>query len=188
MCIYLCVGQHMNELSAITLAKKNDRKGQQWVFYTHGEQMLVIALRYVRDVQVAEEMMQNGFLKFFQQIERFEYSGTGSLVAWLKKIVINECLMHLRKKTIFIVENGIDSVDEVEENNIFARIDARDIMNMIVALPDGYRTVFNLYAVEGFGHKEISEMLGISEGTSKSQLSKAKNMLREKIKKEHLYE
>ncbi len=177
----------MTEEKAIQGCKKQDRISQKFLYDAYSDGMLMVCVRYVKNLPDAEELMLNGFFSFFRSIDRFVYSGKGSLVAWLKKIMVNECLMFLRKNgTLRLVEEeyaGDIPVDGGSLNNI----NAGEILKMVTALPDGYRTVFNLFVIEGYGHKEIAAMLGITEGTSKSQLNKGRAILQQLIKQNGCY-
>jgi RNA polymerase sigma factor (sigma-70 family) len=128
----------------------------------------------------------NGFLRFFQTIGKFEYRNEGSLVAWLKKIMVNECLMELRKQHSFL-QVADEPVDMVDDPEVFDRMNAADIYRLILQLPVGYRTVFNLFSVENFSHAEIAKMLAISEGTSKSQFHKARKLLQQMVTTQNEY-
>jgi len=169
----------MNEI--IAACKSGNRIAQKKLFETYSKGMLMLCCRYVKDHHVAEEMLLNGFCKFFKTIDRFLYSGNNSISAWLKKIMVNECLMHLRdqKKILFLQEEY--AADVMINEEVLEKINASELLNLINNLPDGYRTVFNLHVIEGFSHKEIGQMLQISEGTSKSQLNKAKTFLQKSL-------
>ncbi len=144
--------------------------------------MLVVCMRYVKKLPDAEELMLNGFYNFFKTIDRFVYSQESSVGAWLKKIMINECLMFLRKGgNLKLVEEEHAAGVEVDEATM-AKLNANEIFRLVMTLPPGYRTVFNLFVIEGYSHKEIAEMLRITEGTSKSQLNKARMQLQEVMK------
>ena len=172
---------------AIDGCKKQDRISQKYLFDTYSDGMLMLCMRYVKNLPDAEELMLNGFYNFYRSIDRFVFNGKDSISAWLKKIMVNECLMHLRKKgALKIVEEQY--ADEVSTGQAYAdKISANEILKIVMTLPDGYRTVFNLHVVEGYNHKEIAAMLGINEGTSKSQLSKARVLLQEMIKQNGIY-
>src|SRR4051812_29139220 len=170
----------MTEQKAIEGCKRQDRICQKYLFDAYSDGMLMICLRYVKHLPDAEEMMLNGFYNFFKTIDRFVYDRQGSIGAWLKKITVNECLMFLRKKgRLNIVEeeyaSDLSSNDQYDD-----QMNAGELFRLIAALPEGYGTIFNLFAIEGYSHKEIAEMLGIKEGTSKSQLNKARGMLKKK--------
>ena len=147
--------------------------------------MLMVCMRYVKSLPDAEEMMLNGFYNFFKTIDRFIYSGQGSIGGWLKKIMVNECLMHLRKKGLKIV-NETDASNTATDDGIISRMNANEIYKLVMTLPEGYRTAFNLFVIEGYTHREIAVMLGVNEGTSKSQLSKARMQLQKMIKERAL--
>src|ERR1017187_3404606 len=171
----------METSELIKEAKQGSVAAQKCLFDRLAEKMLMIRRRYVKTSEDAEELMLDGFYKFFKKISSFSYQGDAALYGWLKKIMINECLMFLRKKNVFdiVTEANIEEIPLQEEalNNL----SANEIFKMIVQLPVGYRTVFNLYVIEGMAHKEVAALLNISEGTSKSQLSKAKVLLQKML-------
>ena len=140
----------------------------------------IVSMRYLNNKELAEEMVMNAFLKAHQNLHNFEKMSSGSLKAWIKKIVINECLMQLRKKNIFsdsFEEPAAFQIDSIA----FPNLHYKDIINLINEIPEHLKTVFNLYEIEGYKHNEIAEILSVSVGTSKSSLSRAKAMLREKL-------
>ncbi|MEO6218803.1 MAG: sigma-70 family RNA polymerase sigma factor [Ginsengibacter sp.] len=167
----------METSELIEEAKQGSAAAQKYLFDQWAEKMLLVCHRYVKNAEDAEELLLDGFYKFFKKISSFNYHGDAALYVWLKKIMINECLMFLRKKNVFriVTEATVEEIPLPEEalNNL----SAREIFNLIIQLPVGYRTVFNLYVIEGISHKEIAGLLGISEGTSKSQFFKAKILL-----------
>jgi RNA polymerase sigma-70 factor (ECF subfamily) len=170
----------MTGQKAIEGCRRQDRICQKYVFDLWSEGMLMLCMRYVKNLPDAEELMLNGFFSFFKSIDRFVYNDDSSITAWLKKIMVNECLMWLRKKgDLKIVEEKY--ADEISTEDAHGKMNVDEIFKLIVALPAGYRTVFNLYIIEGYSHKEIAAMLNITEGTSKSQLSKARVMLQQKL-------
>lgn len=171
----------MDNLYLVKEAKKGSAAAQKCIFDEYAARMLVLCRRYVKTPEDAEELMLNGFFKFFRSIDKFEYQSTGQLFAWIKKIMINECLMFMRKKNMFVLVSENDAEAIAIEDEALTRLSATEIFNLIVQLPAGYRTVFNLFEVEGMSHSEIAKLLGISEGTSKSQLSKAKAVLQKLI-------
>jgi RNA polymerase sigma-70 factor (ECF subfamily) len=177
----------MNELQLVVGCKKREGKAQKALFDAYSYAMLLLCLRYVRNQADAEEMMLNGFYKFFTNIEQFTYTGTGSIAPWLKKIMINECLMFLRKKGRLQIIDEEHAAELAANDEIIGRLSADEIFELITTLPTGYRTVFNLFVVEGMGHKEIAALLNITEGTSKSQLNKARIMLQKEMRKRGMY-
>ena len=142
----------------------------------------MVCLRYVKSLPDAEEAMLNGFFNFYKAIDRFVYNGKGSIGGWLKKIMVNECLMYLRKQGRLNIVNEDHAAKIGEDDGQIARMNANEIFKLVMELPAGYRTVFNLFVVEGYSHKEIAGLLGITEGTSKSQLNKARLQLQKVIK------
>jgi RNA polymerase sigma factor (sigma-70 family) len=177
----------MNEQKAVAGCKAGDAKSQKFLFDAYSTGMLSVCLRYVKYQQDAEEMMLNGFYKFFKNIDRFEYNGPGSVGSWLKRTMINECLMFLRKETANMVDDSFAQELSVA-TDLPDTLSAMEILKLVTGLPAGYRTIFNLFVIEGYSHKEIALALNISEGTSKSQLNKARCMLQKMIKKEFSYE
>lgn len=161
--------------------KENDRKSQELLYKQFASKMLGVCLRYANDRMEAEDMLQNGFIRVFQKIA--DYRGDGSFEGWVRRIMVHSSIEYYRKhhKMLSVADlEGIGkepSVDAVAA----ARLDAKDLMALIQQLSPGYRMVFNLYAIEGYSHKEIGEIMGISEGASKSQLSRARAILKEQI-------
>lgn len=145
---------------------------------------MILCLRYVTIAEDAQETLMDGFVQAFRNIGSFEYRGPGSLRAWLKKIMVNQCLMRLRKRKQYFIDADLVSEHPAAayDDPIPERMSASELMKIIHTLPDGYRTVFNLFVFEEMGHREIAALLGISENTSKSQLHKARQLLQQKIK------
>jgi RNA polymerase sigma-70 factor (ECF subfamily) len=144
--------------------------------------MFRVVLRYARDRAEAEDMLQDGFIKVFNDMRQFR--GEGALGGWIRRIMINSALSHLRKKRDFLVETPDFLPFENKlrtDEDIVSNMDAERLMKLLQKLPPGYRAVFNLYAIEGYTHEEIAGELGISVGTSKSQLFKARDQLRKLI-------
>jgi RNA polymerase sigma factor (sigma-70 family) len=156
---------------------KEKRSAQQMLYKHYAGLMYGICLRYTGNKADAEDVLQDGFIKIFININHFR--NEGSFEGWMKRIMVNTALHFLRQKTknkFITQQTEIPDIIE-EDENIEYDIQPKELMNIIQALPDGSRMVFNLYAIEEYSHKEISEILGISEGTSKSQLSRARKML-----------
>lgn len=174
----------IDEQAALADCQEGSRVAQKYFYDKYVDGMLLLCIRYVKDHEDAKEACMDGFYNFFKNINKFEWKGEGSVSAWLKKIVVNQCLMHLRKKKELVIASDDMNVYEGMAVDITAldTMAAKEIISLIQELPTGYRTVFNLYALEGKSHKEIAALLHISENTSKSQLHKAKAMLKEKIK------
>lgn len=170
---------HKNEKLLISKAAQNNRKAQQALFDIHAPKMLSVCRYYIQDLQQAEEVMLNGFFKVFTQIKSFQHQG--AFQGWIRRIMVRESISYLRqqKDISFIEEQHSFSVpsDNVSDGNLTLE----DIQNLIDKLPAGYRLVFVMYAIEGYKHSEIANMLDISEGTSKSQLFKARQLLQEQL-------
>lgn len=145
--------------------------------------MYTLCLRYAGDTEEANDLLQNGFIRVFTKADRFD--GKGSLEGWIRRIMINTAIEWLRKNKPTQVSteqiNGADRLQLISSDG--DQSGYRDLMHLVQSLPPGYRTVFNLYAIEGYSHQEIAELLGMSEGNSKSQLSRARSWLRERLKK-----
>ncbi|WP_298237418.1 RNA polymerase sigma factor [uncultured Algibacter sp.] len=171
---------HTNESALIKRALKNNRDAQHTLFEEHAPKMLSVCRYYIKDLQQAEEAMLNGFLKVFTGLKG--YRNEGSFEGWIRRIMVRESISYLRsKKTFeFPVEDLVTEDDS--HNNIEVDMGVAEIQQLIDNLPEGYKMVFIMYAVEGYKHHEIAEMLNISEGTSKSQLFKARKLLQVKIK------
>jgi RNA polymerase sigma factor (sigma-70 family) len=158
--------------------KRQNATAQHCLFDRFATAMFLLCRRYVKNDETAEEVMLSGFMKFFQALGEFEYVNEEATIGWLRKIMVNQCLMELRKNNSFL--QLADEVPELPVNeDIISSISAEEIFSLITQLPLGYRTVFNLFVIEDRSHKEIAELLGISEGTSRSQLSKAKQLLQQ---------
>ena len=168
--------QEENEI--IRLAIENNRSAQQKIYSKFSSKMLSVCRQYIKDIHQAEDIMITAFMKVFANLKNFEKKG--SFEGWIRRIMVNECISHIRvqKKVSFLDE---EKYSEESFNNIESLFSVEDIQFLIDSLPDGYKIIFNLYAIEGYKHKEISTMLGINEGTSKSQLSHARKILKEQI-------
>ena len=168
----------MKEKELITQCVHKDRAAQKQLYEQFARSMYRLCYRYLNDELAAEDAMINGFYKVFQMASSFTYRGEGSLKAWIKRIMVNESLMELRKHVVFSSIDGGHLDNAAGETYIPDDLETEEIYALVLQLPTGYRTVFNMYVVEGYTHKEISSKLNITEGTSKSQLSKAKAMLK----------
>jgi RNA polymerase sigma-70 factor (ECF subfamily) len=167
----------------IDKAIKGDHKSERQIYESLCKPLFMLCLRYLKNQEDAEDVLTLSFVKVFQFLSKFEYERPGSLEAWARKIAVNECLMCLRKQKRSPMMVEPDENTSTVEEEIVDKLSADELFGLILQLPEGYRTVFNLYEVEGYSHHEIGEKLGISTGTSKSQLSKAKSYLRELIRK-----
>jgi len=163
--------------------KQNNIAAQRALYEQYAGALFLVCRRYLKTDELAEEMLMNGFLKFFRSLDQFNYINEKATFSWLKKIMVNECLMELRATNSFI-QVAVDEILEIaSDDNLMERLDATELMKLITQLPVGYRTVFNLFVLEEMTHREIAAALGISEGTSKSQLSKARLFMRQLLLK-----
>ena len=172
-----------DEHSLIMRCMKGNEPARKAVYIKYVEEVMIVCLRYIADKEDAKEVMMDAFLKFFNALDGFEYRGEGSVRAWLKKITVNECLMFLRKKVM--------SFDQISDSDFYGapvvmesvsdQMHVKDILKLVHTLPPGCKAVFNLYVFEDKGHKEIAQLLQISEGTSKSQLHLARKILKDKL-------
>lgn len=177
----------MELLQLIRECKERRVTAQKYLYDRFAAQFFLVCRRYLRTDAEAEETLQNGFLKIFQHIPQFSYTSDGAFVAWMKKIMVNECLQELRRKNSFLLVAEDHAAELNSDDDVFGKLSANEIYRLITQLPIGYRTVFNLYVIEGFSHAEIAAQLGISEGTSKSQLNKAKKTLQHSVTQNNLY-
>jgi RNA polymerase sigma factor (sigma-70 family) len=175
----LAVEENIQELLEGSLA--NRRKAQEGLFRHFYSFAMTIALRYSRDEMDAADIVSHAFVKVFKSIHSFD-STKGSLHAWIKRIVINEGLDHIKSRTRFSEHLELETVPEPGVNNaIIEQMGAEEIMELVKKLPPATHAVFVLYAVEGYNHREIAERLNISEGTSKWHLSEARKTLQQQL-------
>ncbi len=165
------------EAQLIEACLRNDRNAQRKLYNAYAGRMLVVCMRYVQNQAEAEDILQEGFIKVFQNLDKFRAEST--LGSWIKRIVINTAINQIRSQKHF---QDMDDVQEYENQvsdnqSGIETIHFQELIEMIQKLPKGCRTVFNLFAVEGYKHHEIAQMLNITEGTSKSQYSRAKAIL-----------
>lgn len=167
----------------LSLCKKGDRLAQKRLFDSLASKMLPLCKRYMGDDQSAQDVLQEGFITLFTKLDAYEVSG--SFEGWARRIFVNAALMQLRKQGT-LMEKGIDNFETVgtEDSRIAHNLDYEHLIKLIGDLPPGFRTVFNLYVIEGFSHKEIAQALGISENTSRSQLQRARMLLQKRLKEE----
>lgn len=160
--------------------KAGNRKMQELLYKQTASKMLAVCMRYAKDRMEAEDSLQLGFIKIFQKVS--EYRGDGSFEGWMRRIMVNTAIESYRKNiksmNVVALDDGFEQPSTGFDLN---RLGMQDLMKIIQNLADGYRMVFNMYAIEGYSHKEIAETLGISEGASKSQLSRARAILKQEI-------
>lgn len=165
-----------NEAELIRGCVRRERSAQKHLYDTFSSKMYALCCRYVKDSMEAEDVLVTAFTKILDRID--QYKGEGSFEGWIRRVVVNEALTYLRRNRSMYIETELEAADrEPDYQNISDHLEAEDLLNMIQELPAGYRMVFNLYAIDGFSHKEIAEQLSISENTSKSQLSRARVFL-----------
>ena len=162
--------------------RESDRQAQQELYNKYASKMYAICLRYVKDSAQAEDVTITAFVKVFNKIDQFK--GDGSFEGWIRRIMVNESLGFIRKNKSMYLEVDIEMADrEPDYSTLGNELEAQDLMKLVQQLPVGYRTVFNLYAIEGYSHQEIAEELGVSVNTSKSQLSRARALLQKQLLK-----
>ena len=167
----------------IQKSKKRDIKSQSEIYHLFSGKLFVLCLKYSKTYQEAEDNLQEAFITIFSKINQYKFKG--SFEGWMKRIVINTVLQTYRKKNVLnLVEENFPEEVKVDINE--DKISLEFLLNIIQELPERYRMVFNLYALDGYSHKEISTMLGIAEGTSKSNLSRARMILKDKIESSQL--
>lgn len=176
-----------SEQKLIDQCIQGDRSAQKALYDRLSALMYSVCIRYVGDRSVAQDILQEGFITLFSKLESFR--GNGSFEGWARKIFVNTALMYLRKKDAIRMSEDIDSARNMASGmaSQVESIGYKELMRLITTLPTGFRTVFNMYVVEGYSHKEIAEMLNISETTSRTQLSRARLWLQSRIKElEHV--
>jgi len=163
---------------------RGNRDCQKALYEKYKVPLFRVCLRYAKDRMEAEDMLQKGFIKIFSDLHQFK--ATGALGGWMKKVMVNTALQHIRKykKQQSTVDLEYISNEYPQEEMAHTNLNVQELTKLIQKLPPGYRTVFNLYVIEGYAHREIAELLDINENTSKSQLSKAKSTLRRML--EHM--
>jgi RNA polymerase sigma factor (sigma-70 family) len=160
--------------------RRHDKHAQRFLFEFYSARMLTLCCRYVKNRMEAEDVMVIGFTKVFDRIK--QYKGDGSFEGWIRRIMVNESLSYLRRSKNMYLETDIENAErEPNFDKLESALEAEDLVRMISELPAGYRVVFNLYAIDGFTHQEIAAQLGISENTSKSQLSRARAQLQKRL-------
>jgi len=159
------------------------RKAQETLYKLFAAKMLGVCMRYATDKMEAEDMLQNGFIKVFSKMQDFK--GEGSFEGWMRRIMVHSAIEYYRKynKMMQLVDMETPGVESTVNSVAACSLEAKDLLAIIQTLPPGYRMVFNMYAIEGYSHKEIGEIMNISEGASKSQLSRARTILKEKVNK-----
>ena len=168
------------EAEIISGCIKGERKFQEILYRTYSSKMFSVCLRYANEYAGAEDLLQDGFIKVYNNIQKFR--SEGSFEGWIRRIFVNNSIEYFRKKSnLYVVQETEALTYEYYDDNAVQKLMKEDLMKIIQSLSVGYRTIFNLYAIEGYSHKEIAELLNITEGTSKSQLARARYLLQKKI-------
>ena len=172
-----------SEPEILQACRRGDRKAQKQLYDRLAPKMMAVCLRYMGTRDDAEDILQEGFITLFSRLD--SYSGEGSFEGWARKIFVNTALMNLRKKDALKMSEDLETAWNVSSDGVSQIQSAgyHELLKLIAGLPTGYRTVFNLFVVEGYSHKEIAQTLGITEATSRSQLQRARVMLQDKIKR-----
>lgn len=173
---------HHQEAQWIRACRQGNPAAQRQVYEKYARRMMGVCIRYLGDTVEAEDVLISGFMKVFEKVSQFKEEG--SFEGWIRKIMVNEALSHLRRHKRVYLETDLEKADcELDFQSLSNHLETEDLLGMIEQLPPGYKTVFNLYAIEGYSHKEIADMLQISEGTSKSQLCRARALLQQYLAK-----
>lgn len=175
---------YKNEKQLIKKSVAGNREAQRQLYEKYAPKMLGVCRRYIKDIHFAEDVMVNGFVKVFTNLSTFR--DEGSFEGWIRSIMVRESISYLRKKQFVVYDDEV--LDKNENQNFsfsLADMNVEHIQILIDRLPDGYRTVFVMFAIEGYKHAEIAELLDIAESTSKSQLFKARKVLQEKLKQQN---
>lgn len=174
----------MSEKELISACRRQDRKAQKLLFDRYSPKMFGVCKRYVKDHQEAEDVLVEGMFTILTKLDKFR--GEGSFEGWIRRIIVNQALMFLRKRNELKFAQEVDNLKIPMQVSVEEDLAAQDILNLMETLPTGYRTVFNLYVIEGYKHREIAEILGISINTSKSQLILAKKRMREMVEQNRM--
>ncbi len=172
----------MDELQLIAGCKRGESWARKKLYELHAPAMMSVCMRYINNRETAKDLLQDGFIKVFTKIDT--YSGSGSFKGWMRRVFVTTALEHLRRNDALRLSSDIDEYDDAIENIEASAVDqlsANELLACIARLPNGYRTVFNLYAIEGYSHSEIANMLNINESTSRSQFIRARKVLQKSV-------
>ena len=175
---------HSNEKQLIKKSIKGDQQAQRLLYDKFSSKMLSVCRRYIKDLHFAEDVMVQGFLKMFNKLDTFKFEG--SFEGWLRRIMIRESISYLRKQQFVVYDDEVYEKNQSEEISQSTDLDTEHIQQLIDKLPQGYKMVFVLYTVDGYKHKEIAEMLSITESTSKTQLLKARKLLQDQLRQQNI--
>tara|TARA_R110002050_G_scaffold179118_2_gene312353 strand:- start:15083 stop:15646 length:564 start_codon:yes stop_codon:yes gene_type:complete len=175
---------YTNEKLLLKKAIAGNPQAQKYLYEKNAPKMLSVCRQYIKDLEFAEDVMVTGFVKVFKYLHTFKFEG--SFEGWMRRIMIRESITYLRKKQFVVFDDDVFERNTQTHVSFSSDLDVEQIQMLIDKLPEGYKMVFILYAIEGYKHGEIAEMLQISESTSKSQLFKARRMLQEQIKEQNI--
>jgi len=173
--------EQLDEKELVNGCIRGDKRYQKMLYDLYGKKMYGVCLRYCNDKDIAKDVMQDAFVKILTNIGQFKF--TGPLEAWIRRIMVNTSIQFYRSSISLKEVELSEAHGEVRYDETFSKLSKDEILKLIQNLAPGYRTVFNMYVIEGYSHAEIAEMMGINENTSKSQLSRARVILQEEIKK-----
>ena len=179
------LGFMLSETELIKGCIKNDRSAQQALYNSYCRKMMLVCLRYSKGIDEAEDILQEGFIKVFQSIKGFRHEA--KLETWITRIMINTTLNAQRKKMYLYPMVDVEELHLPDQEISLTGIHFNQLLELIQSLPQGCQIVFNMFAIEGYSHKEIAKQLSISEGTSKSQFARAKSLLQQKLLKESMH-
>jgi RNA polymerase sigma-70 factor (ECF subfamily) len=176
--------EFLNEAELLESCIHQDRRAQKALYELYAPRMLTLCIRYIGDRERAWDILHDGFITVFEKID--SYSGSGSFEGWMRKIFVNTALMSLRKGDVlkYTEELNIAEREVSPEYSALENINSKELLRLIATMPVGFRTVFNMYVIEGYSHQEIADQMKISEGSSRSQLSRARIWLQERLKEE----
>lgn len=170
---------NLTEHELIKRCLNDDGNCQRMLFEQHAGKMMTICLRYSNDEMEAEDLLMEGFIKVFNYLHQYKFEG--SFEGWIRRIVVNTALKKLQKKKIHFEEVKEENNTQTLDGGAYQHLGEKEILELVRKLPEGYKIVFNLYAIEGYSHDEIADILGIQAGTSRSQLVKARKLLQQQM-------
>lgn len=175
----------MDDAALIKECVKGNAKAHRFLFDKFAPKMLTVCVRYAKNKSDAEDVLQDAFIKVFNKIS--EFKNEGSLEGWIRRIMVNTSLDQIRKNSKFSNDTDLEAVSYKLENNdfTFEKLVSEDLLKLINSMPNGYRIVFNMFAIEGYSHQEIASTLGVTENTSKSQYLRARSFLKKELEKTH---
>jgi len=169
------------DIALIQEALKGKEKAFQALYLGYKNMLFIVCLRYAKNRTDAEDYLQEAFIKIFNKLHQFDYN-KGNFGSWARKIAINTCLEKLRKSSLYLVNIAEAESIESLDTNVLSNMSLQEMLSLVQRLPEGYKTIFNMYVIDGFTHQEIADKLKISVSTSKTQLMKARGLLQKKIK------